>query len=718
MSSSSAADRSSFAARRRRVEQRRRALRLWRGRAAVALLFGLIAGLMTVAPWAGPLERAGLDALFVARHWLFGPLFPAERSDVAVVVIDEETYHTHPFAARPRVAWSPYLAAVIEAIDAAGPRVIGYDLVDPTTLDQPDLLPRFDRPLLRALAGPGREGRLVLGEIRLSGEMIGPTRGQRIAVGGDDNVRLLNLIVDPDEVVRRQAISFTTEGGGAMPSFAVELARRAGAAIPAAEFLVNFNTGPGDLPTYSLGDLLACAEGGRREFFERAFKGKVVLIGLALDVEDRRYGAKWLLPERADSSRQARCLLPANAERFDARIERRTMPGVFIHAAAVNTLTKGLALEPLGPAARFLAVTLAGIAMALIFFALSPPAGLLAGAAAFAAQALGAVAAFRAGLVAPVGLLAATAALAFALVYAYRFVIEDRDRRRISAAFRHYLAPELVDRLAADPDALRLGGERRRITVMFTDLVGYTALTERLGEQPERLVEILNRYLAAASAIVGRQGGYVDKFIGDAVMAIWGAPLDHAQAERHAVEAALDLVAAVAELAATMPAGDAGLSVRVGINSGVAIVGNMGSESRKNYTATGDVVNLAARLEGANKAYGTTIMIGAGVAARLGDAFVLRELDRLIVKGRTEAERVFEVVGRREAVDARIIARLEAFAAALARYRARDFAAAADAFGALAPVDPVARLYAGRASDYARHPPPADWTGSFALDTK
>lgn len=652
--------------------------------------------------------------LFVARHWIHGPLFPAEHSDVAIVAIDEETYHTHPFAARPRVAWSPHVAKVIEAIDAAGPKVIGYDIVDPTTLDQVDLLPRFDRPLLRAFATAGRAGRLVLGEIRLSGEMIGPTSGQRVAVGGDDNVRLLNLLIDPDEVVRRQSIAFASEGGGALASFAIELARRAGATIPPADYLINFNTGPADVPTYSLGDLLACAESGRAAFFERAFKDRIVIIGLVLDVEDRHFGAKWLMPERSAATRQERCMLAADPGRFEASIQRRTMSGAFIHAAAVNTLTKGLHLEPLAVAPRAAIVTAAGLGMALIFFALPPFPGLAMGVIAFAAQALAAVAAFKAGTVLPVGLLAAVAALAFASVYAFRFVIEDRDRRRIASSFRHYLAPELVDRLAADPEALKLGGERRRVTVMFTDLVGYTALTERLGENPERLVEILNRYFSAASAIVGRHGGYVDKFIGDAVMAIWGAPVDEPEAERRAVAAALELTEAVDGL------GEAGspLSIRIGVNSGVAIVGNMGAESRRTYTATGDMVNLAARLESANKVYGSRILIGSATAARLGGAFVLREIDDVVVKGRSEPERIFEVVGRGAALDAATRVRLDAFAAALAALRARDFSAAAAGFEALAGDDPAAALQAARARALEREPPPADWDGSFALDTK
>jgi adenylate cyclase len=475
------------------------------------------------------------------------------------------------------------------------------------------------------------------------------------------------------------------------------------------------------LPDYSLADMLGCAEGNHAEFFARAFKDKIVLIGTALDVEDRHYAATWLLRARPDSSSQTRCILPGDPQRFAAIVDRRTVPGVFIHAAAINTLSKGLTLHEPGPPAQAGLVAATALSMALLFFALSPLAGATAGAAWLALLLAGALAAFKAGIVLPAATLVAVAGLAFATVYAYRFVVEDRERRRIAHAFRHYLSPDIVERLATDPAALQVGGERRRVTVMFADVVGYTSLTERLADAPERLVAIMNRFLGEASLTIERKAGYVDKFIGDALMAIWGAPLDDPHAERHAVQAALDLRDAMAAINASLGLAAAGLpplGIRIGINSGVAIVGNMGGPTRLNYTVVGDVVNLAARFEGANRFYGTTILIGAETASRLDAAFVLRPLEAVVVKGRSEAVRLFEVIDRTENVDAAGRARLEAFACAVARYAARDFEAAARAFAALAPDDICAALFAERAARYAASPPPADWTGSLALDSK
>jgi len=279
----------------------------------------------------------------------------------------------------------------------------------------------------------------------------------------------------------------------------------------------------------------------------------------------------------------------------------------------------------------------------------------------------------------------------------------------------------MVERLAADPDALKLGGERRRVAIMFSDIVGYTTLSEKLGENPERLVEIVNRYLTVACATIESHGGYVDKFIGDAVMAMWNAPLDDEHADRHGVETALDLIAGLEKFNREIVIGEYGLppiGTRVGVNSGVAIVGNMGTSSRMNYTVTGDVVNLASRIEGANKAYGSLIMIGEETAKGLGDGFLLRPLDRLVVKGKSKPVEVFEVIGRTAEVPPERRARIEAFAAALALYYARDFAAARAGFAALAGADAAAALYVDRAEEYLADPPPPNWDGSYVMKTK
>jgi class 3 adenylate cyclase/CHASE2 domain-containing sensor protein len=697
------------------------ALRRWGWRALIALGLGALFGFWAAAPGLDILGRLSVDLLLPLRHLAFGPLFPPAQSDVVVVAIDEETYRTPPFVDTPKVAWTPHLAQVIGAIDAAGPRVIGLDHVFPTSLDRNGMLRGYDRPFLLALRQAGRAGRMVLGEVRLSREMIRPYVGQIRAVGGADHLRLLNLRIDVDDVVRLYPAGFTTEDGGRVASFGVELARRAGADAPADDFLINYNTGPNDIPTFNFADLWACADRGDAEFFARQFADKIVLIGEVADLEDRRYAAKRFAMARNDPATWPRCVNEFDPQRFGEIVDRRSIPGIYIHAAAINTLTKGLPLRLTGRAATFALIACGVALLAALFFLLDPVWGAVAGAVVLAAGLAGAVGAIAGGLVLPVVAWLASGLLTYTAVYAYRVGIEDRAKRRIKHAFKHYLAPTLVERLADDPAALHLGGERRRITVLFSDIAGFTAISESMREQPETLVEVLNRYLTVMCDAIESCNGYVDKFIGDAVMAIWNAPLGNAAAERDAVEAALRCLEGLDKFNREVVAGEFGLppiGTRIGINTGEAVVGNMGSATRLNYTVTGDPVNLAARLEAANKTYGSVVMVAEDTARRLGRAFVLRRLDRLVVKGKTLPAKVYEVIGRAGEVPAERLTALRAYNRAMALYYRRDFAAARDGFAALSEADTAARLYVGRCEHFLQHPPPPDWDGTFEMTTK
>ena len=331
-----------------------------------------------------------------------------------------------------------------------------------------------------------------------------------------------------------------------------------------------------------------------------------------------------------------------------------------------------------------------------------------------------AVLAFNANMVLPLMPLLVLPPLLFALIYAFRFIVEDRAKRRIRHAFSHYLAPSLVESLAERADLLRLGGERRRVTIWFSDIVGYTAISEFLRDDPERLVDIINRYFTTIGACIEGRKGYIDKFIGDAVMAVWGAPLADAAAEVHAADAALDARVALQRFNEEVirPQGLPLLETRIGINSGEAVVGNMGSLKRLNYTVTGDTVNLASRLEGANKTYGTFIMVGEETARRLRATHVLRRLDRLRVKGRNKPVRVYELIARRNGIDEARGRDLEAFRAALVLYYRRRFDAAREAFSRIAERDGAAAVYAERCAVYAADPPPPDWDRTFTMTSK
>lgn len=697
--------------------RRRRGLR----RFGLAGVLALAVGLGAAVPAADWVHRLGIDFMLAARHAVIGPLWAPSESEVVVIAIDEETYRTPPFADRPQVTWTPFLGTVIEAVAAANPAVIGLDIVYPTTLDQPDLLPGYDKAWFRALIKAGRPGKLVLGKLRLSQQEISPHPRQVAVVGGTENVRLTNVHIDPDQVVRRYPVGFPTEDGMFRTGFGMELARRAGGVVPATDFLINYNTGSEDMPEFSLADLLACAEAGRQDFFHRHFAGRVVLIGQVLDLEDRFLAAKRFAQERRDRTQQPRCMIPFDAASHGSLLDRRTIPGVYIHAAAINTVLKNAPLTAMPRWGVVLTVGLSTLVMVSIFFRLRPAVGLVAGLGVLGAEAMAALVALQAGLIVPLLGLAAAAVISFAVAYAYRFLVEDRAKRWIQHAFGHFLSPEMVRDLAENPDALRLGGTSRRVTVFFSDIAGFTTLSEQMAEQPERLVEILNKYLTVMTNTVEAHHGYVDKFIGDAVMAVWGAPLDDVMAERNAVNAALECQRALAAFNRDVIAKDYGLppiGTRIGINTGVAVVGNMGSDTRLNYTVAGDTVNLSARLEGANKVYGSQIMIGESTASALGDDYSLRLLDLLVVKGKQVPVKVYEVLGLATQVDAATTKTVAAYHAALDLYFDRDFERAERAFAALADNDIPSALYRDRCRAFQSEPPGPDWDGRYELKSK
>lgn len=686
----------------------------------VSLAMGVVAGGLGALPWADGLVRVGIDLLLPLRQVVHGPLWPGGQSNVVAIAIDEETYRTPPFADRPQVTWTTYLGAVIQAVAQAQPKAIGLDLIYPTTLDQADLLPGFDKPLRKAFIIANRQNLLVLGKTRLSQQEILPSPWQVAVVGGVDNIRGVNVIVDKDQVSRQYPVVNPDEAGGSAPSFGMELVKRSGGTPPAADFLINWNTGTEDIPEFSMADLYACTQAGKADFFAEHFKDKIVVIGEDLDVGDRFLAAKRFAVEPHDRRQQARCAIPFDPAKFgELAFDRRTIPGMFVHAAAINTVLKNVPLTVMPHPLAGLTIAVLTALLALLLFTVGPAVGAGIAVGGVAVETGLGLAAFMAGIVPPLLPALIAGAVAYAVVYAYRFLVEDRAKRWITSMFGRYVSPEVVSRLAADPSAIALGGTTRTVTVFFSDIAGFTTISERLADRPQLLVEILNRYLTVMTTTVEKHGGYVDKFIGDAVMAFWNAPLEDPEAERHAVLAAIDCFEALAIFNRDVMAAEyqlPALGTRIGINTGIAVVGNMGSETRVNYTVVGDTVNLAARLEGANKEYGTRIMIGESTAAKLSEEISLRRLDLLVVKGKALPVTVYDVVGRRETVTPERRAVVTAYESGLDLYFSRRFAAAAEVFMALD--DSAAAIYHERCHYLMEHPPAENWDGRFEMKTK
>ncbi|HZE21390.1 MAG TPA: adenylate/guanylate cyclase domain-containing protein, partial [Desulfobaccales bacterium] len=228
-----------------------------------------------------------------------------------------------------------------------------------------------------------------------------------------------------------------------------------------------------------------------------------------------------------------------------------------------------------------------------------------------------------------------------------RFLAEERERERIRKTFESYVAPTVVQEMLKHPEQLRLGGERREISILFTDIRGFTTMSENLD--PEALVKLLHDFLNPMSNIIINQGGTIDKYMGDAIMALFGAPLVQPDHPQMACRAALEMAAILASLNEEWATqGHPPLRIGVGVNTGPVAVGNMGSDRLFDYTAVGDNVNLASRLEGLNKYYGTNILISETTAHALGNGFILRDVDQVRVKGKVHAARIYQLLGEGE----------------------------------------------------------------------
>ena len=327
--------------------------------------------------------------------------------------------------------------------------------------------------------------------------------------------------------------------------------------------------------------------------------------------------------------------------------------------------------------------------------------------------------------------LLSTTAIYLTLIFA-SFVREQAQRRQIRSAFGQYISPALVEQLVQSPEKLKLGGEEREMTIMFSDVRGFTSISESYKSDPQGLTALMNRFLTPLTDAILVRKGTIDKYMGDAIMAFWNAPLDDKEHQINACSAALDMLEKVDALnkERKVEAQNGGhvyipINIGVGLNSGVCVVGNMGSNLRKDYSVLGDSVNLASRLEGQSKEYGFPIIAGSKTAIAAKDKFAILELDFIMVKGKKEPEVIYAIAGREDtAHSARFQTLRNLTIEMLACYRSRDWE------GALSSIERGRRndvggelgylynLYEARISNYQKNPPPDDWNGAFALLTK
>ena len=393
------------------------------------------------------------------------------------------------------------------------------------------------------------------------------------------------------------------------------------------------------------------------------------------------------------------------------------MPGPEVHATALANLLNGDFLRE----ARSLSVAvllLLAFGTALLTRHASAAAGGAAALGLLAATALGSVLLFRARwvveLVAPMG----AVVLSFASATAVNFLTEGRQRLRTKREFQRYMSPKVVEKVLKNPDAMSMAGERKVISIFFMDFAGFTSMSEKLDAV--EVVKLMNDYHNEAAEEIFRTEGTLDKFIGDAIMAFWNDPIEQPDHALRACTTAIEAQKRLVVMARRMrERGLPEMTARIGINTGIATMGNMGAKVQFQYTAIGDEVNLASRLEGVNKEFGSKIIVAEPTWQAAKDRVEARVLALIKVKGKKLPVRIHELLGLKGEVPADELAGARAFEAALEEMQNRRFAEAREAFRALAGKgDRAAALYVDVCSRYLEEAPPPDWDGSYQMDHK
>jgi adenylate cyclase len=397
-------------------------------------------------------------------------------------------------------------------------------------------------------------------------------------------------------------------------------------------------------------------------------------------------------------------------------------PGVEINANILNTLISGKFITQLSAMNSFILMAGIGILIGVITVFLSPLWSIILIVVLGIIHTFVSYYLFNENLTwIPVVNPILTLLVTFSGVYLYRYVTEERGKKFIKETFSHFVTKSVVEELLANPEKIKLGGERKECTVFFSDVVGFTTIAEQLT--PEALVRLLNEYLTEMTNIVFKFDGMLDKYEGDAIMAVFGAPIAHGNHAYNACAAALEMQEQMLKLRELWgKQGRPQLHARCGLNTGPMVVGNMGSENRFDYTVMGDSVNLGARFEPANKQYGTKIMIGESTFLMAKDQIVARELDLLRVIGKTEPVRVYELMGLTgKEVSEKTKQVLGLFKLGFENYLSQNWEMAIKYFREvlkLEPLDGPARTYVRRCEAYAAEPPGTGWDGVYTMQTK
>ena len=571
---------------------------------------------------------------------------------------------------------------IIENLTSAGANVIGYDVTF-SEASQPAADERLktaidnsDRVILASesvLEIRGNDLPLEVSELRpIFGDATsyGPTT---LVPDADGVVRRV-----PQEVQRGEQVTYQTFAGLIVHAFKPAVTVHGGL------LRVPFVGGPETFESVSAASVY------QNTFDPATVRGKIVLVGAtASDLHDEY-------------------LTPAS--------HGQAMSGVEIQANVIQALLEGESLR-LSSTLAELAI-LIGLALLLLICGLTFKLRymLVTALVISVGYVVTVVAVSGNGLLLPVVYPLSLIVAIVVLDIAYRYRDESGRRLFIQQAFGRYVSPTVVDKLVKGEAALELGGHKEELTILFSDIRGFTTLSEKMA--PEDLVHFLNEYLTGMTGAVLDQEGTVDKYIGDAVMAFWGAPLPQSDHAIRAVETALTMRTRLAKLNARWAAqGRPTIDIGIGLNTGRVIVGNMGSEKRFDYTVIGDDVNLASRLESLTKFYGVGILVSEATLRELNGRYLTRPLDKVAVKGKKDAVKIFEVIVELEQATPEQIKLVKKFEAALQAYYARDWEVAKKLFSHFSS-DKTAQHLMERCDKYSIDDPGTDWDGTYVAKEK
>jgi adenylate cyclase len=680
--------------------ERRRLLRLLGVAAALAAILSIAAISGQFDVW-----QAGLTDFLYTRGNV------EQSSRVTIVALDAESSREfvgdRPVTTRPRDVF----AALVDQLAAAQARVIAFDMLfeveNPQDTVLGDAMSRAGNVVLSVSGDDPQSAAQQPGLISYSivAESV------PLVVAGAAGQAHANVSFDADGAVRRLPV-LALYRGRELPALSLEAVRRylrRSAALDGTLQDGHLPLAGRDIPVDSQYQTLINYLGGPARNGRSAFP-----VVPAVDVVQGRADPALL---------RDRIVLVgpwSQQERDDRETPVRRMYGVEIHANAAEMLLRGAFLTPAPGSVAVASILLLTLLTTLAVWRLRPVLAGLAALALLCAYVLSAALAFQQGTVLNMLYPPLALVLGFVLLNGYQLVFEQAEQRALRRVLNRYLSPAVAAEVSREPDQVHLGGDLRTMTVLFSDIRGFTTLSERMP--PRELVELLNEYLTAMVDVLFRHGGTLDKYMGDAIMAFWNAPQPQPDHAARACYTALEMGAALDRLRGEWQArGVPALDIGIGLNTGPMIFGNMGSVLRTDFTVIGDSVNLGSRLEGLNKEYGTRIIVGASTRDAAGDAFAYRFLDHVAVKGKSEPVAIYELLGVAGTLTPERERVLAAYVRATAAYQARDWLAASEAFGetlALDPTDGPSLLYRTRADEYLAAPPPAAWDGVYVATHK